>query len=217
MSNEDEWTTSGEIVKPEYHEFPGVGYLSYDPNTLYVSDRRDGQSPIHKPVKMVGKFFGTKQPHVPTCSEPGPGNKGCSKWHGCKIGQMWKHVGPGNVVMKKLNTVTFAPCYDYFETTNGGRPTSQNHYGIDGYKLDTTRTTFDVLSRDWAIQAGILNDESSREKIMATRPRKSEREVGDLLPPWWPLLKKKGQPLPESAEHYPELAEEPKPKKAKRG
>ena len=219
MSNEEDWQSSGDIIKPEHHDFPGVGYLSYDPNTLFISDRRDGQRPITQPVKMTGKFFGTRQPHLPTCSEPGAGNKGCSKWHGCRIGQMWKHVGPGQVVMRKLGTVTNAQCTDFFESTNQGRPTSQNHYGLDGFKLDTTCTTIDVLGRDWAIKAGILNDESSREKIMATRPRVGPREVGDLLPPWWPLLKEKGLPLPEAAEHYPELAEKQpeKPKKVKRG
>ena len=216
MSNEDEWQTSGEVVKPEYAEIPGTGYVSYDPNTMYLSPKRDGNRDITTPIKMVGKFFGTKQPFVPTCSEPGPGNRGCDKWHGCKIGQLYKHVGPGNVIMRKLGTVTFAQCTDYFETTRGGRPTSQSHYGIDGYRLDTSRTTIDVLSRDWAIEKGILNDESSREKIMATKPRVSQREVGDLLPPWWPLMKKKGIPLPEVAEHYPELTEEPKPKATNR-
>lgn len=214
--SEDEWQTTGEAIKPEHVEIPGVGYLSYDPNTLYINPARDGHAPINKPVKMTGEFFGTKQPYLPTCSEPGPGNVGCSKWHGCKIGQMYKHVGPGYVIAKKLGTVTMMPCTDYFETTRGGRPTSQLHYGMEGYKLDTSRTTIDVLSRDWAIEKGILTDESSREKIMATKPRVCQREVGDLLPPWWPLMKKKGLPLPEAAEHYPELAEEPKPKKAKK-
>lgn len=211
---------SGEAYKPEYVDIPGEGYLAYDPNTLAINPTRPGSRPVNHPIKLTGKFFGTKQPLIPTCSEPGNGNMGCPKWHGCPIGQRYPHVGPGNVVMKKLGTVTFAKCTDYFETTRGGRPTSQNHYGIDGYKLDTSRTTMDVLSRDWAVTAGILKPESTTQQILSTPARVCEREVGDLLPPWWPLMKKKADAiraaggevppalqLPESAKHYPELAE----------
>ena len=134
----------------------------------------------------------------------------------------WKHVGPGTVVMRKHSTVSFANCYDYWEVMRGGRPSSQMHLGLEGWKLDTTRTTIDVLGRSWAITEGVINKKSSPEELKNVRPRKEEMEVGGLLPPWWPLLKKKGLPLPESAQHYPELVEDDeeeapeKPKRAKR-
>ena len=37
--------TGGERVLPEYFEHPTEGYLSYDPNTLYISPHRDGHRP----------------------------------------------------------------------------------------------------------------------------------------------------------------------------
>jgi len=210
---------SGESIVPEYFEHPTEGYLQYDPNTLYINANRDGQKPISHPIVMTGKFFGTKQPYVPTCSEPGNGNMGCPKWAGCPL-KKYVHVGPGNVIMRKHGTVSMSVCYDYFETTRGGRPASQLHHGLDGWKLDTERTTIDVYGRTWAFESGKLDVNSTAAEINATKPRRGEMEIGDLLPPWWPLQKKKGLGLHPSAEHYPELAEddEPteKPKRAKR-
>lgn len=198
---------AGESIIPEYFEHPTEGYLEYDPNTLYINPNRHGQRPISHPIVMTGKFFGTKQPMVPTCSEPSEGNRGCSKWYGCPL-KKYRHVGPGNVIMRKHGTVSMSACYDYFETTRGGRPTSQLHHGIDGWKLDTSRTTVDILGRTWAFESGKLNADSTAAEINATRARKGEMEMGDLLPMWWPLQKKKGLPLHPSAVHYPELAEE---------
>jgi len=192
---------------PEYFDHPTQGYLSYDPGTLYISPNRDGQAPINHPISMPGKFFGTKQPYVPTCSEPGEGNKGCSKWAACPMKQ-WRHIGPGVVIIKKHGTVGAANCYDYWEVMRGGRPASQMHLGIDGWELDTSRTTIDVLGRGWAITEGVINSKSTQDEIRNVRPRKEQMEMGGLLAPWWPLMKKKGLPLPEAAEHYPELAED---------
>lgn len=202
----------GETVKPDHFEHPDLGWLAYDPQTLYISPSREGQRPIVKPIKMIGKFFGTKQPIVPTCSEPGPGNMGCSKWPACPM-KKWPHVGPGMVIMSKTGTRSFSNCYDYFEATSRGRPVSQVHYGMQGWKLDTGHTSIPVMGRTEAVQLGKLGPESSREAVMASRPKAWEMEVGDLLPPWWPLLKKKGFVLPQSSEHYPELVEEQAPRR----
>ena len=201
--------TSGELVKPEYFEHPEEGWLSYDPVTLYISGVKHSN-----PISLPGKFWGTKQPHVRSCSEPGPGNAGCVKFAGCRIGQKYPGVGPGPVIMELRGTVSTAPCYDYFETTRAGKPVSQLHYGMEGWKLNTSRTTIDVLGRTGAIESGKLNEESSRQAVMASKPRVWQMEIAGLLPPWWPLMKKKGIPLPDSAKHYPQLAEEPS--KAKR-
>lgn len=214
-------SNSGESITPEYFEHPTEGWLRYDPSTLYIDANKDGQKPVSHPIAMEGKFFGTKQPHVPTCSEPGNGNAGCPKWHGCPL-KKYMHVGPGNVIMRKHGTVSMSVCYDYFETTRGGRPASQLHHGLDGWKLDVDRTTIDIYGRTWAFESGKLNVNSTAAEINATKPRRNEMEIGGLLPMWWPLMKKKGLALPTQAQHYPELAEdddEPpveKPKRAKR-
>jgi len=184
-----------------------AGWLSFDPNTMQISPRRDGGKPVSHPISLPGKFWGTKQAGVPTCSEPGHGNKGCSKWAGCPMKQ-FPHVGPGTVIMKMRGSVSASNCYDYFESTVGGRPTSQLHHGMDGWKLDTTRTTIDVLGRTAAIEKGKLDVESSRQAVLGSKPQVWQMEVGGLLPPWWPMMKKKGLPLPDSAEHYPELADD---------
>ena len=207
--------TSGESILPEYFEHPTEGYLSYDPNTLYINPNRDGQKPISHPIVMTEKFFGTKQPGVPSCSEPGPGNRGCDKWYGCPL-KKYVHIGPANLIIRKHGTVGMAACYDYYETTRGGRPMSQMHLGLEGWKLDTSRTTIDVLGRTGAMETGKLTTESSREAVIASKPRVWQMVVGDLAPMWWPLVKKKGEKLHPSAEYYPELTEEeekPKPRK----
>lgn len=213
---------AGESSLPEYFEHPTEGYLEYDPNTLYINPNRAGQKPIRNPIIMTGKFFGTKQPGIPTCSEPSEGNRGCQKWYGCPM-KKYRHIGPGNVIMRKHGTVSMSACYDFFETTRGGKATSQLHHGLDGWSLDTSRTTIDVLGRTQAIIDGKLDVESTRGAVMASKPKVWQLVIGDLLAPWWPLVKKKGEKLHPAAEYYPELAEddepepEPAPRKKKRG
>jgi hypothetical protein len=200
-------TNSRESVLPEYFEHPDVGYLEFDPNTLYINGNREGQKPINKPLAMLGKFFGSKQPGVPTCSEPGPGNQGCAKWYGCPM-KKYMHVGPGVVIMEKHGKRSMSHCYDFFETTRGGRATSQLHHGLDGWKLNTEATTIDVWGRTHAFESGKLNVNSTPAEIQAVRPKAGQMEIGGLLAPWWPLMKKKGLELPQQAENYPELTED---------
>lgn len=207
---------AGESYIPEWFEHPSEGFISYDPNTLYISKApMDGGVKHGHPIKLTGKFWGTKQPYVSTCSEPGPGNAGCPKWAGCPL-KKYPWVGPGLVRMAKRGVVSMSHCYEFFETTRGGRPTSQLHHGLDGWSLDTSDTTFPQLGRDWAIKSGLLNEESSAQAVKAAKPKVSWHEIGDLLPPWWPLMKKKGLPLPESAEKYPELVDDEPVKKGKK-
>lgn len=214
MNEFDDVGSTGEATRPEYFEHPEHGWLSFDPNTMAISPNRDGHRPINKPIFLPLKFQKAKQPSIPTCREPGPGEMGCSKWYGCKIGQMYNNV-VGNVIMKKHGARSAAKCYDYFETTRGGRTTSQSHYGHDGWELDFSKTTIPVLGRTEAVGAGKLNEESSREKVISSKPRVWEMEIGDLLPPWWRLMKEKGLPLPEAAKQYPKLTEEPRQNRKK--
>lgn len=201
---------AGEAVRMEAFQHGTEGWLDYDPNTLTIQAHREGSKPVNKPISLTGKFFGTKQPQVPTCSEPSEGNAGCSKWYGCPM-KKYPHSGPGVVIIRKKGTVGAVNCYDFFETTRGGRPTSQTHYGLDGWSLDTSRTTIDILGRSWAIKDGTINKKSTPEEIKNTRPRKEELEMGGLLAPWWSLMKKKGLELPEQAQYYPELVEDDEP------
>jgi len=203
--------SSGESVLPEYFEHPSEGYLQYDPNTLYINPNRDGQKPIRRPIVLAGtKFFGTKQPLLPTCSEPSEGNSGCQKWYGCPM-KKYIHIGPNNLIIRKHGTVSMARCDDYYETTRGGRPTSQMHLGLDGWKIDTSRTTIDVLGRTEAITSGKLDVESSHQAVMASKPKVWQMPIGDLAPMWWPLVKEKGEQLHPAAAHYPELVEDDEP------
>ena len=202
---------SGEAAFKEYVDIPNVGFVSFDPNTLAINgdNATDGVKHPNTPVSLPERFVGTKQPHVATCSEPVPGNRGCPKWAGCPM-KAYPYVGPGPVIMRDrgIGPPNFAMCYDYYETTRGGRATSQMHYGMDGWKLDLTRTTIEVLGRTGAISSGKLGDESSRQAVVYSKPKVWEKEIPGLLPPWWPLMKKKGLELPASAKRYPELAEE---------
>lgn len=207
--------TSAPSVVPEYFEHPTEGWLEYDPNTLYINPARQGHKPVNHPIAMTGKFFGTKQPMVPTCSEPSESNKGCPKWYGCPM-KNFPHVGPGIVIMKKMGRRDMSHCYDFFETTRGGKPTSQSHHGLDGWELDVEHTTIPMKGRTEYIQKGTLDVESSAQAVKAAKPKVWEHEIGGLLAPWWPLMKKKGVALPAQADHYPELvddSEEEKPKK----
>ena len=202
--------SSGEAIK-EFVNIPGHGFASFDPNTMVINGHNEPDGlRASAPVELPKRFWKTKQPHIRTCSEPVEGNAGCPKWPGCKIGQKYPYVGPGPVIMRDrgIGPPTMAMCYDFFETTRGGRSTSQNHYGLDGFKLDTSRTTIEMLGRTNALQSGRLSEESSRQAVVGSKPSVSEHEVHGLLPPWWPMMKKKGLPLPASSELYPELADE---------
>jgi hypothetical protein len=193
---------SQEAQVKEWFDHPTEGFIAFDPNTLYLDPVKHS-----RPIEMPEKFVGTRQPFVRTCSEPSEKNLGCGKWAGCPF-KKFPYVGPGNVIMKKHGTVSMSACYDYYESTRGGRPVSQNHYGIDGWELATDRTTIDVLGRTAHVKSKKLTEESSREKTISSKPSVWQMEVGNLLPPWWPMMKKKGLKLPESAKRYPELTEE---------
>jgi hypothetical protein len=184
---------SGEIGEPEYLEHPSEGFIPYDPNTLYIAPLKH-----RNPIILPGKFAGTKQPGVSTCSEPVQGNIGCAKWAGCPF-KKYPYVGPGSVIMKHKATVSAAPCYHFYESTRNGRPTSQMHYGMNGWKLDTTRTTIDVL--------GSVPVTNPLGQTVSVKKGIWQMEIADLLPPWWPMMKAKGLPLPHGAELYPELSE----------
>jgi hypothetical protein len=184
-------------VQTEFFKHPDEGYLQYQPSTMRILGKGPGQSAIKQPIKLHGAFIGTKQPSVPTCSEPGPGNAGCNKWAGCPFKAL-PFVGPMQLIIEHHGTVSNAHCYDYYETIDdSGRPLTNRHYGMDGWKVDVSRTTIDVR--------GHVPVTNALGQKIGAHANVWQKEINDLGPPWWPELKRKGLPLPPAAALYPEL------------
>lgn len=184
----------------ESFEHPKHGYLDFDPHTLAIH-QPDGKRPFDKPIGLPDQFMGTKQPHVPTCSEPMPGNKGCPKWHGCPL-KAFPNIGPGQVIAKKKDAISAWDCFDFFsERDVHGKLIYQINGVEDGWKMDVTRTTTPVMGTHPIL-------DKNGEDTGKTRRGVWQKEWPDLLPYWWPLLKKQGKPLPEAAKRYPQFAED---------
>jgi len=184
----------------DYVKHPDEGYLQYQPSTMRILGRGPGKPPIKQPIKLHGPFIGTKQPNVPTCSEPDPGkNAGCAKWAGCPFKAL-PYVGPMQLIIEHHGTVSNAHCYDYYETIDDrGRPLTNRHLGMDGWKVETSRTTIDVL--------GHVPVTNALGQTIGKTSSVWQKEIPDLGPPWWPEMKRKGLTLPPAAEIYPELTE----------
>lgn len=187
-------------VQKEFFKHPEEGYLEYQPSTMRILGRGPQRPPIKQPIKLFGPFIGTNQPNVPTCSEPVPGrNAGCGKWAGCPFKAL-PYVGPMQVIMEHNGTRSNSHCYDYYETIDDrGRPLTNRHYGLDGWKIDTEHTTIELRGH-----VPITNQLG--QKIGASA-NVWEKEIPDLGPPWWPMMRRKGLPLPPAAKMYPELTD----------
>ena len=190
----------------EYFQHPDEGYLEYEPSTQRIRGKGPMQPPITHPIRLAGvldgqgrSLVGTKQPYLQTCSEPGEHNRGCDKWHGCPFKAL-PYVGPMSLRIKKNEAVNTTTCYQFYESLdNRGRPISQNHLGLDGWKVDVTATTHPML--------GYVPVKDQFGNVTGKVQSRWEREIPNLGPPWWPLLKKKGQPIPDAAALYPELVQ----------
>lgn len=184
----------------EYVKHPEEGYLQYQPSTMRIMGRGPGKPPVKQPIKLHGPFIGTKQPNIPTCSEPDPGkNAGCAKWAGCPFKAL-PYVGPMQLIIEHHGTVSNAHCYDYYETIDDrGRPLTNRHLGMDGWKVDTSRTTIDVL--------GHVPVTNALGQTIGKTSSVWQKEIPDLGPPWWPEMKRKGLQLPPGAALYPELVD----------
>lgn len=135
--------------------------IKYDRMSLVLDvDPADRAFTNDKPIRTFsGKWTGdpdrkeiiapemlkVPQPHVGTCSRPGPGNVGCFAHNGCPYPNindpMGRGPGPFNVVMEKDGVRDTCPCYMYYQGTARGRPTSQTSYGALGWKVDTSVTS----------------------------------------------------------------------------
>lgn len=180
----------------ESFEHPQHGWLDYDPHTLAIVVTK----PITKPIGLPEKFIGVKQPGVPTCSEPVQGNAGCPKWHGCPL-KKFPYIGPGQVLMRKKDAYSVVECHEFFSEKDArGNLVYQVNWVEQGWKMDTSRTTTPITGM--VPQFNQLGQKSGQIRTVW------QKSWPDLLPYWWPLLKKEGKPLPESAKRYPQFAED---------
>lgn len=177
-----------------------MGWLDYEPISKII---RQPAKHINWPIGMPGQFHGTSQPQIPTCRKADGFNATCPKAAECPIAQAGlTHLGPGMVILKKRDAVTAMECYHYFGAHDQrGWQVHQINMVDDGWKMDTSRTTIPVMG-----SVPVMN--RLGQKTGEIRRGDWEKEVPDLLPYWWPLLKKQGKPLPEAALHYPQFAED---------
>lgn len=185
----------------EYFRDARHGWLEFEPISKVVRQPK-GKKPIVWPIALPEQLIGTDQPQVPTCSLPGPNNKGCPKALKCPIANMGlKHLGPGYVIMRKLDAVSQMSCHDFFGADDAqGRPLYQINYGEQGWKMDTSITTVPIM--------GSEHHYNAQGQKTGTSHVEWEKEVPDLLPYWWPLLKKQGKPLPAAAKRFPQFVED---------
>lgn len=184
----------------ESFEHPQHGWLDFDPRTMAIHQPQ-GRKPLRKPIGLDGPFVGTKQPFVPTCSMPGPGNAGCPKAHGCPIlkalGER-PHLGPCTVIAQKKDAISEMACVDFFPVRDvRGHLIYQTNYQEQGWKLAVDRTTVPVL--------GSVPQYNEFGQKTGVKRGVWQKEVSGLAPYWWPLLKEQGKPLPEIAARYPDL------------
>lgn len=149
-----------------------------------------GKSYPQYPLKIPVELMAVDQPHIRTCGVPEGQNKGCTAavGGGCPILREYGRSGPYNVIIEKHGKVDSVPCYmAYCGITPHGRPTSQAHYLMDGWRVLTDRTS---------TPHNILDAETRRMSIV-------EIEVSDL-PPFYDAVKA------QKAD-----AEKPKPKRGR--
>ncbi len=198
---------------------PDLGYMTYEPQTMRI--RGHTRDRLSLPVNLAGvkdrygnSFIGTPQPYVRTCTQPTADNAGCPKWAGCPLKSL-PHVGPVAFRIRHNDEVSYGMCTDLYETLDAiGRPMSQSHMLMDGWRVDTDDITHPIMS----------NKPVGRDPITMKVQTKKEvwhRIIPNLAPPYWPMvvqkikeLVSKGEPvpaelaLPRSAALYPELVGE---------
>lgn len=151
-----------------YWKHPQVGELMINKATKVVTPVPGKMYPQY-PLRIPVELMAVDQPHIRTCGEPNKENKGCTAavGGGCPILKQYGRVGPCNVIIEKHSKVDSVPCYmAYCGITVHGRPTSQAHYLMDGWRVLTDRTT---------IPENIIDPETRRMTVRQT-------EVPDLAP-----------------------------------
>lgn len=152
----------------QYWQHPTAGKLMVDSSTKVVTPI-PGKMYVDIPLKVPKEILAVDQPHIRTCGTPTGTNKGCEAavGGGCPILRQYGRVGPCNVIIERHSNVNSVPCFHaYCGITEMGRPTSQAHYLMDGWRILTDRTT---------IPENVIDGETKRVKVRET-------EVPDLAP-----------------------------------
>lgn len=152
----------------QYWKHPTAGMLMVDSSTKVVTPIPGRMYP-QVPLKVPQDMMQVDQPHIKTCGNPTATNKGCDAAVGgaCPILRHYGRIGPVNVIIEKHSNVNSVPCFHaYCGITDMGRPTSQAHYLIDGWRILRDRTS---------IPENVINPDTKRLEVRYT-------EVPDLAP-----------------------------------
>lgn len=152
----------------QYWQHPTAGKLMVDSSTKVVHPI-PGKMYVDVPLKVPQEIMAVDQPHIRTCGAPTATNKGCEAavGGGCPILREFGRVGPVNVIIEKHSNVNSVPCFHaYCGITEMGRPTSQAHYLLDGWRILVDRTT---------IPENVIDPDTKRIAVRQT-------EVPDLAP-----------------------------------
>lgn len=177
------WSKEGEsrigyLNHPDAEE----GFFTYDRNTLTLLPQR---IPL-KTVKLPLEFLKVAQPNIHTCTEPRPGNRGCTAWSGCPYGNAWPPPGDFNVIIRKGNKIDSCRCDQYWVgRDHKGRPLAQVANQEDGWELVLDRTTTPARSARYA--KGPDGNQIIVEDLF-------EQKVDNLGPMYNKLLKKEAEP-----------------------
>lgn len=128
-----------------YIEHPQVaGMIKLNPDTMKVAPNPEGSYP-NMPLRLPKSISDVDQNAIRTCSIPSATNKGCDSAvnGGCPlINRYGRGCGPFNMVVEKNGIVDSARCFAiYCGITDSGRPASQAHFLMDGWRIMTDRTT----------------------------------------------------------------------------
>ena len=187
-----------------YIQHEQAGLIKLNPDTMRVATIPDKLYP-NMPLKLPKSISMVDQPAIRTCSIPGPGNRGCDSAvnGGCPlIARYGRGSGPFNLIVEKNGQVDSFGCFAvYCGITDTGRPASQAHFLMDGYRILTDRTT---------IQERVVNvlPDGRREYSMVTTevpdlpPFYEEAKVGRFAEPK-PEPKKRGRPRKVKSESTP--------------
>lgn len=152
----------------QYWQHPTAGKLMVDSSTKVVTPI-PGKMYVDIPLRLPKEMMQADQPYIRTCGDPTNANKGCEAavGGGCPILRQYGRVGPVNVIIEKHSNVDSVPCFHaYCGRTEMGRPTSQAHYLMDGWRILTDRTT---------IPERVIDPDTKRVVVRYT-------EVPDLAP-----------------------------------
>lgn len=127
-----------------YMQHEQAGLIKLNPDTMKVSTIHEKPYP-NMPLKLPKAISDIDQSAIRTCSIPSTTNKGCDSAvnGGCPlINRYGRGCGPFNMIVEKNGIVDSSRCFAvYCGVTDSGRPASQAHLLMDGWRIVTDRTT----------------------------------------------------------------------------